>query len=321
MDPLFAILIALGVIMMIALVALFVYSMVQSDHEARARRIALLQQLADDLGLDWSAEYPASTLWGQIDGVRVCVDRYSDGDATWERVRAWPDVPTDVHIRGEQIGHVVLSLLGADDLQIGDPDFDNNLRLTGREEDLRRILSADVRRAMVEALPQHFSLREGVVEVRQEIPSVDSHALRLLVDRAVAISKALNDASLLSTATADPSPLARTHALRVLAEVDPGAARTVADQLLGSRPPQEALTGRVADLVAAAIVLREEGTAADIPALRALQLPQSSMQELVDRTIATIQSRVASPAAGGLTISDNRQEGAISAALDAHRQG
>lgn len=109
---------------------------------SRRRREDELRTYARELGLTFSpASWPADPqLHGTIDGHHVVVDTFTTGSSknrkTWTRVRVDVGVPLPpgLEVHREGLGATFSKLLGAQDLQIGDPIADAALLIQAQAE-------------------------------------------------------------------------------------------------------------------------------------------------------------------------------------------
>jgi hypothetical protein len=300
---------------------------------------ATLKQLEAKTSLNLIGEddlFRRGKLVGRTDDLRVEVDCFSDnqGDSSthYHRARAWVDVSSSLRITPESFGTGFVKMLGGQDHEVGDPQFDPMVRIRGDASEAQAHLSAEARQAIADAMHFHCTVRDGYAAVYAEGTKPSIGELERVLELAIAIGKGMSMEGRLTDrlrvrALEDPLALVRARALRHLHELQPAESYPVAAEVLEAAglaatvdAATSALSRRDVDLVlAAAVRLSVDGDTSAVPLLRAAAegVPSDIAQQL-ERAVAEIQSRVSHAAGGGVTLASGAQSGGLS---EAAKQG
>lgn len=210
-------------------------------------------------------------------------------------------------------------------LLTGDEAFDAEVVLRGPAWATLACLDA-ARRDAIRAVVKRGATNDGarwtmVFAHEDATPAVVAEMARLLVAASPDWEAPEPGARLAELVRTDPCEGVRVSVLqRFLAADGPGLAwgERLARELAlrGGRTPVEALRAAHTDeVVAGAFVLQQEGTVADLPALREVA-GQGAVATAVQAAITAIVARSASSVAGQLSVSVDLDEGALSRPVD-----
>jgi HEAT repeat protein len=198
------------------------------SRSAKRRRIAALRDLSSACGLTEVAVDERGTLTGRKGALEVTVRRHLEGrSGTGVSVGG---LFADLSLARPGLGQRVFRVLGAPDLEIGDPPFDSAVLLQGPPLEVRALFDATTRTAARTALAQVASLKvEGgrmtadcTVGPSGSEPRLAPSDLQALLDLARRLRPPETPRSRLAQiAHADPLDTVRAVALRTLTESEP----------------------------------------------------------------------------------------------------
>ena len=230
MTLLFALGICLAGGLVIGLVALVLWIAVQQ----RKAWVAALHQVSSDHGLrvhegTW---LKGATADGRLGDLQVLVDTYTvstgKSSSTYTRIRAWGDQPAALVIAPEGLVARFGKALGASDLEVGDPAFDDAVILRG--EPPARLLSRldrPARAAIAQAAARGAKLERGTWTLVEGGMIADAGRLSTMVGGVVRAARELARTDiapadgLWALVERDPVPGVRQRALDLLLHLEP----------------------------------------------------------------------------------------------------
>lgn len=217
-----------------------------------------LATVADELGLTYvegGAFAGRPSLTGVIDGVSVVLDAYTvstgKSSTTYTRLRVTPAIDPGLELNQEGLLAAVGKALGARDLEIGDPHFDQEVRVRTRTPN-RAVASlhARARARARSSLATGATLDDGTWKRQRRGMVTDpewlSGAIRSLVATAKAVApQGSVGQSLTDMATSDPIAGVRLRALEALV-AERVASDALLEQALRDREPRVRLCAAIA---------------------------------------------------------------------------
>ena len=183
---------------------LLLYFVIKNGSQQRKVMLGNWGEIAAQRGLTLSGigTFEQPELNGIIDGHRVKVDLYSTGGknkTTYTRVQVRPPMPMPkgLMVKPEGPLQALGKLVGAQDIQVGDPKMDARLVIRGRNEtDVAAFLKqADLSNTSKLIQSSFDELSEGGVALyRRGRLGTDPAELHRLIDQAVALSQSANEA-------------------------------------------------------------------------------------------------------------------------------
>lgn len=205
-----------------------------------------VRQIADRFGLRFSEGglFRRASARGEIDGVPICVDTYSQQSGksrqVYTRVVATPRMPPDLVLRREGFNFFG-ALFKGEDVQIGDPIFDERALVRGPTRALRALLDIPTRDAVVRGLAAKIDTQDGEIKWTDS-GLADFDALEQIVSLSVEIgqrlSRPVDDAALANVVRSDDLPVA----IKALEAMPAGVERDALDaEILRTRADALAL--------------------------------------------------------------------------------
>lgn len=233
-----------GPLMLMAPLFMLILAVVVAKHR---RQQAAWAAFAARHGLALSGQGAFSNVRaeGVIDGMHVVVHVFSRGSGksqTW--YTQWQVLGVAPGLSAAAEGGF-LNFFRAADLEIGDPSFDDAVRLGGEEGDLRAALDAPIRQALTRFVGEDGDVEAGTVQVTKQVYADKEPQLEVQLEAALAMARKLRAATgdtatrLACIAREDTHADVRLGALKALATRHPGhpEIEDAAEALLTDRSP------------------------------------------------------------------------------------
>ena len=241
-----------------------------------------LSVVATELGLSFE---PGSFLkkakvQGETDGFPIVVDSYtvSTGKSSQTFTRITIDgrdrIPGGLLIEKEGLGSTIKKAFIGEDIELGDPAFDNTIVLRGDRNDVRVRFDEHARATTIKAVSAGVRLKKGKVKLEKSGLVTDSAKLLEMVMQVIGLATALDtsderpEARLLRMLQTDSEPEIRQRSLQMLLnqyndtdEAQEAAERAILDDAPGVRLAAARTLGRFGPIAA---VLTDRGQTAEM---------------------------------------------------------
>lgn len=330
-----------AVVLGVAAVGGLIALLVGVARRARQRFVAALREVAralrsDDLSVFEGSFWKAPNLKGSVGPYSVTLDTYTVDKSTYTRIRVRGGLPPGMIFEKEGAAASFKKVFVGEDVEIGDPRFDESVVARGDEVDLASTLDAPARAAVAQAVRQGIRLRKGELRWNHsglvKDPAKLIGALRATLKMADVLRAPGSAAERLWTnAQNDPEPGVRARCMWYLLTQfeDSPSARSAHALLLceaGATPSDEAsllacFSVSSPSLWLAAIEALEDcGTARAVaPLMEVAESGETDVASRARQAIGIIQSRLSGVRGGLSVVAPDSDAGALS--LDALAPG
>lgn len=210
--------VALTAFMVVGFVIFFVWVIINDARKTKERQ-RIWAEIAEQFGLAFSGKFDMS---GFFDGFHVHADIYTTGSGknrtTWTRVRISGGLTPNLSLGREGF----LSQLVGSDVQLGDPRFDDAVKVKGPESLALALLDDATRNVVRLAVHNKWAFEDGTWTFRTG--GAQGEEVRRHIEAGLDLARLIRDgqaqlaARLAERVESDPSPRTRRRALESLLE-------------------------------------------------------------------------------------------------------
>ena len=172
--------------------------------QAAKQRAEVLEAAAEQYGLKHATGSPTSRVSGTVDGIPLVIEAVERGSGDSQQIRCRVEaeptcvLPQDLYVGSEGLLASFAKVVGMQDVEVGDPEFDRAAILRGaRPDHLQQVFESPRLRLASRFLVSNSNA--GSVEsgkVAMETSVFQAHSIAPLVDQVLETARALDDAIL-----------------------------------------------------------------------------------------------------------------------------